>query len=458
LGVFIPLILVLVILTFFHYNRERQLIQEQLEIAANQIAAVTLSSLRHAMLNNDEPLLNHMLADVERTEMLDQIQILDNEGAIWASSNPTSIGKKTILETPPAVFLSELPGDSGLLRITYPIQNEPACHVCHDSTSSTLGAMLIDVSLIDVQNHLLIDLRLDLIFIMASAILIAVAVYFLIEYLVVRRVESFHEPLSAFASGDFSARLPEASNPQDELGELASTFNQVADELARHMAEESERHKLRQNTIIEERERIARELHDGLAQLLGFVKTKVMAVRLLLKHQQLETADEQLKQLENAAENLYTETRQAILGLKMAGDIDTGLAETLREFVPRFCDLCDISIDLEIAPPIETLSLPTETELQLLRVVQEALTNVHKHSQAGQAWIKLDISEGELALEIRDNGTGFSMKRANGKSQPNYGLAIMQERSEAIGATFDVNTRPGYGTTIQVTLPIEGVG
>jgi signal transduction histidine kinase len=409
------------------------------------------------MLVNDGSLLNQILVDVEQTEMLSQIQVLDNNGIVWASSSPPSIGTKTFLETSQPDLLTELSDGSGLLRITTPIQNETACHACHEAGISTLGFLVIDLSLDDVQGHLIEDLRLDLIFIMASAILIAVAVFFLIDYLVIRRLEAFQDPLSAFASGDYSARLPDANSP-DELGDLAATFNQVAQELAHHTAAELEQHKLRQDTIIEERERIARELHDGLAQLLGFVKTKVMAVRLLLKHQQLDTADQQLQQLENAAKNLYTETRQAILGLKMAGEIDAGLAKTLRDFVRRFCDLCEVDITLDIAPAAEVLSLPVETDLQLLRVVQEALNNVHKHAHAEQAWINLNCTNGNLILEIRDNGTGFSMRRTNGKNRPIYGLAIMQERSESIGATFDIDTRPGYGTSIRVSLPLEGAG
>ena len=467
LGVALPLILALTAFSVIHYFRERHLLEEQLQLEANQLAAITLGSLRHAMLINDGEHIEQILADLEQLDNLQQVQIIDNSGLVWASSDPAVRGTQYELgingcddchpDSTAARTLTSIQFETfGLVRSAFPIVNETECAVCHTADEPHLGVMLIDYSMTALDKHLRADLRQDLLFSGGTVIFITLAFFWILHWQIVRRVESFQKPLSSYAAGDYQARLPHITRPTDELGELAIAFNQVADELERRNQEEQERQKVRQLTIIEERERIARELHDGLAQLLGFVKTKVMAVRLLIKHEQLETADKQLHQLENAAKDLYTETRQAILGLKMAGEIEAGLARILRDFVPRFGELCDVSIDLDISPSVDSLSLPTETELQLLRVVQEAITNVHKHSQAEQAWIRLDCTEKELELEIRDNGTGFSLKQANGNSRSTYGLDIMRERSEAIGATFRIDTRPGYGTAIQVTLPIEG--
>jgi len=164
--------------------------------------------------------------------------------------------------------------------------------------------------------------------------------------------------------------------PADELDELASTFNQMAHELDRHDREQEELSELRQRAIVEERERIARELHDGLAQLLGYVNTKTMAVRLMLRNQQVEAADRHLLQLDEATRELSVDVRQAVLGLRTAGQIGDGLTAMLGDFAVQFSRFGGVPVEVVVAPEIQRLALTAEVELQLLRIVQEALTNV----------------------------------------------------------------------------------
>jgi PAS domain S-box-containing protein len=209
-----------------------------------------------------------------------------------------------------------------------------------------------------------------------------------------------------------------------------------------------------QSLIDEERGRIARELHDGLAQLLGYVSTKAMAVRLMLKNRQTEAADQHLLQLEEAARELYVDVRQAILDLKMTGQSDAGLTATLKDFAAQFSRLSGLPVELAIAPAVESLSLTAETELQLLRIVQEALTNVRKHASATKVWISLRLNDGVLELTVSDDGQGFDPDHVPTTHWPHFGLSTMHERAEAIGAEFDLDSELGAGTRIMVRLPV----
>jgi nitrate/nitrite-specific signal transduction histidine kinase len=152
---------------------------------------------------------------------------------------------------------------------------------------------------------------------------------------------------------------------------------------------------------------------------------------------------------------LFIDVREAILGLKMAGQSGTGLTVALREFTAQFSRLSSLSVELALAPGIEDLALSAETELQLLRIVQESLTNVRRHASATNAWVDLRINDGVLCLTISDNGKGFNPDSAWVNHRPQFGLSTMRERAEAIGAEFDLDSGSGTGTRVTVRLAAE---
>lgn len=207
--------------------------------------------------------------------------------------------------------------------------------------------------------------------------------------------------------------------------------------------------------VDEERERIARKLHDELAQLLGYVTTKAMAVRLHLENGELESASRNLLRLEEAARDLLVDVRQAILDLRVTGQSGTGLAETLRDFTGQFGRLSGLHVELTTDPEVETLSLPPEVELQLLRIAQEALANIRKHASADRALVGLRIRNGRLALTVADDGRGFDRDQVSTTRRPRFGLSTMRERAAAIGAVFDLETKPGVGTRVTIHWPID---
>jgi len=346
--------------------------------------------------------------------------------------------------------------DANQVRVAVPIDNEPACAGCHAPASIHLGILLVDVPMTILNAHAVHSLQLDLGLSALVTVAVTAGVYILLHWLIMRRLEAFRGPLAAFATGSFGARLP-SSSPPDELDQLAQTFNRMADRLEQHSREEAARADLRQRAIVEERERIARELHDGLAQVLGYVHTKATAVRLLLGRQQVAAAEGHLIQLEEAARGLFVDVREAILGLRMTTRHDLRLAGLLREYAGHFSQLSDLPVEVNITPSVETLPLPPETELQLLRIVQEALTNVRKHARASRARVALSNGGPMMEVLVSDDGAGFepgAVEAGLGNGRQHFGLCTMRERAESIGAELLLESAPGQGTCVRVRLAL----
>ena len=467
LGVALPIFLTLAGFSVVHFLRERQLVEEQIQLTAQQLGDLTLGSLRHAMEVNDSALLAQILHDVDGMSSIQQVQIIGTDNMVKLDTRSAPSPTRRDLDDPGCVECHRYPLESrpktvrfdsasdGMLRIAAPIVNGPTCTGCHTQASTHLGVLLVDVSLVGIESHLLDDLRVDLLFSAAATILVTLGIYVLMQRLVVHRIGAMRRPLAEFAAGNFRSRMPVALHPSDEIDALSEAFNHMADELERHTREQKERAEVRQRAIVEERERIARELHDGLAQLLGYVKTKATAVRLMLKNQQPEKAEKHLRQLEEAANASFVDVREAILGLKIAGQDGAGLSITLNEFVTQFRRLSDLPVQLDISPGIDDLKLPAEVELHLVRVVQEALTNVRKHASATQAYVTLQTYDHVLELTIQDDGTGFDPGNGHSDRRAHFGLHTMHERAETIGAEFGLESKPGSGTRIRLRLPLQ---
>ncbi len=205
--------------------------------------------------------------------------------------------------------------------------------------------------------------------------------------------------------------------------------------------------------VLEERERIGRELHDGLAQVLGYINTQTLAIRKLLDSGQTGPADESLAAMEEAARHVYGDVREAILGLRTAPR--EGLAASLRAYLADYRLMGTGELDLEVDAEAETLRLPASVELQLLRITQEALSNIRKHAGAASTIVRLRVDGDDLVVEVADDGRGFDPKRPVPSGWPRFGLQTMRERANAIGGRLEVRSRPGEGTTVLVHAPLH---
>ena len=203
--------------------------------------------------------------------------------------------------------------------------------------------------------------------------------------------------------------------------------------------------------IAQERLRIAHEMHDGLAQVLGYVNTKVQAAEMYLKREKTEEAAVQLRELATSARQAYSDVRESIVGLRTLPGPTRSLDEVLREYLARWEEMSRVEASLRIDPAVQ---LRPSQELQVVRIVQESLTNVRKHAKATRARVEIARDGERLVTTIEDDGAGFNAAaRARGEF-PQFGLSTMRERAESIGGTLTIDSTPGAGTRVRFELPL----
>jgi len=261
--------------------------------------------------------------------------------------------------------------------------------------------------------------------------------------------------MTAFENGDYSVRINRRWRSDDEFTRLADSFNHLVDSIARQKDELEKITQMRQQAIMDERERIARELHDGVAQFLGYVNTKIMAISTLLEKNENHAAQKHIDQIMQAVHDQSVDVRASIVGLKLAESGGDDLAGNLREYIRQCNLLLDLPVELEVEPQAENIHLNPEVELHLVRIVQEAISNIRKHAQANSALVKLAVVGDMLVLTIQDDGIGFNPWQMNIDNQPHFGLQTMRERAELAGAQFSLVSEPGIGTTVTLQLLLE---
>ncbi|MEK7777005.1 MAG: GAF domain-containing sensor histidine kinase, partial [Chloroflexota bacterium] len=202
-----------------------------------------------------------------------------------------------------------------------------------------------------------------------------------------------------------------------------------------------------------ERTRLSREMHDGLAQVLAYVNTKAQAVEAFLTQGDIPEAEAQVRELSQAARQVYKDIREGILALRTQIGPERNLKEVLEEYVSEY--------QLQLGKPVEVrwelqpgdMDLSPLQEVQIVRIVQEALTNVRKHADASHVVVGFMARDTDLEIEVRDDGKGFNPLAVRRGDWPHLGLQTMQERAEAIGGSFDIDSTPGRGTLVRVRVP-----
>jgi len=203
------------------------------------------------------------------------------------------------------------------------------------------------------------------------------------------------------------------------------------------------------DSMMSERNRLAREIHDGLAQTIGFLKLQTAQMSNYLARDERDRLQEALRVSYKVLSDTYLDARQAIDGLRIAPD--GGVSGWLEQTVLEFRENSGLQVILKQAPV--AVEVRPEVQAQLIRIVQEALSNIRRHACAKQVWVACDTVDDDLILEVRDDGRGFTPQDVS--MSFHYGLQSMRERSQLIGAELQVNSRPGGGTTVRLSLPLK---
>jgi nitrate/nitrite-specific signal transduction histidine kinase len=209
--------------------------------------------------------------------------------------------------------------------------------------------------------------------------------------------------------------------------------------------------------VTEERERIARELHDSLAQVLGYVNTKAQATEVLIASGQNDKAIAHLKQMADAARAAYADVREGILGLRVSPDGQRSFIDTLSGYLEQWQGQSGVTVALTSTPANATIRLTPNAEVQLLRIIQEALTNVRKHAGATTAEVRLHVEEGWVEARVLDNGAGFVPDDLAPRAAPRFGLSTMHERAESIGGSLEIVSNPREGTQVIARVPLDAL-
>ncbi len=196
---------------------------------------------------------------------------------------------------------------------------------------------------------------------------------------------------------------------------------------------------------IEERTRIAREIHDTLAQGLTGIALNIEGAMRYLEHDP-ERARQRLELALQASRESLEEARRSVLDLRGA-TLQRSLPEALRALARAFTSDTGVRVQVR-SPGVDWL--PEQVELELYRISQEALANVRRHAQAGEVEIELQTPQGAVRLSIRDNGRGFDPKQLG---EGRHGVLGMKERARLVGGRLRLRSRPGGPTSITVLIP-----
>ncbi|MGE0821083.1 MAG: sensor histidine kinase [Candidatus Binatia bacterium] len=222
-----------------------------------------------------------------------------------------------------------------------------------------------------------------------------------------------------------------------ESGERTKDLSQL---LSRHLLRAQE----------EERQRIARELHDEIGQALTALKMELQAAR--------RNPLEVIRHLEGGmslVDQVLSQVRTLLVDLRPAQLDSLGLVPTLRWYVNRQAQRTAMAIELFIDPQLERF--PADIELACFRIAQEALTNVFRHAQAQSVQIELQMAHRALSLRVCDDGVGFDVGATQKRAQTGgcWGMVGMHERARLVGGTLSITSKRQRGTEIRVIFPLE---
>ena len=203
--------------------------------------------------------------------------------------------------------------------------------------------------------------------------------------------------------------------------------------------------------VLEERTRLAREIHDTLAQGFVGISSQLDAVALTLNGR-LDVARKHLDLARKMARHSLTEARRSVMDLRSSALEGQDLPGALSDAARQWAAGSSVQVAVHVAGG--SRKLPEEVEQNVLRIAQEAVANTMKHAGAKEVEIRLEMQERKLKLSVADNGRGFEQSEAFSEVGGHFGLLGMRERAERLGGELELHSRPGLGTRVEVTVPL----
>ena len=284
----------------------------------------------------------------------------------------------------------------------------------------------------------------------ASVLTMGLALAYGLAYILTEPISQLVAAAKAVGRGDFRWKSPLWA--KDEIGSLGAAFDEMSEELKQ---KEEMRGRLLGKVISaqeEERKRIARELHDETGQAL----TSLMVGLKFIEDSSTNTqAKKQTSQLRALASQTLDEVHRLATELRPSLLDDLGLPAAIQRYTREYAAKMNIDVDSYISG-LDERRLPSEIEVSVYRIIQEALTNIAKYAKASQVSVVLRQRDSSLVAIIEDNGKGFDIDGImSSKGNKRLGLFGMYERASLIGGNLTIESQPGNGTSVFLEVPLK---
>ncbi|MBW8832769.1 MAG: HAMP domain-containing protein [Burkholderiales bacterium] len=434
-------------------------------------SALAQTSQFGVVSGNTEALRRSMQHMLQARTDISQIQILDDHHISIATAGQAHLDKSLNFEQP---ITDDVP-DVDLFEGSAPHASTSNNKLPQLRSARVVGYVRVLMSPEPVLKEERLRLLLNALVLLAAAVVSIPLGLYLARPTIRSPFSEMTHALRAVRHGKFDIQFK--SKTGGEIGEMQSAFEEMAKGLsitheemqqqvlrrtgmlqrAMERLQESD-HERRQlmahstDRIEEERRRIARELHDQFNSGLLSIRYRVCS---LLEQDGLDMEQKEVAAIAssiiNDVEKLYDETRQLLKRLRPEALDTLGLTGAIRAAIRTFNETqpaCTVDLD---APASELPPLSSKVSITAYRVVQEALSNILKHSQAthGSVSYRFDSEVRLVVLEVHDNGVGFAL----GQKSAGFGILGMRERVESVGGTMELRSAPGHGTALSFALP-----
>jgi len=207
--------------------------------------------------------------------------------------------------------------------------------------------------------------------------------------------------------------------------------------------------------VTEERERLARDLHDDLGQVLGFINLQAQGIRKELANADIDIVSQKLDRLVNVSQEAHNDIREYIRSIRSMEALEKDFMGGLLKDVNSFEEQSGLKVELDIPSGFSGDGLSPVIRINILNIVREALNNIRKHAEADNVYIGFKVSKEQLCVTVEDDGRGFHTET---DLVNRYGLKIMRERASEISAKIDIKSAPMKGCRISLTVPLNGEG
>jgi NarL family two-component system sensor histidine kinase LiaS len=383
----------------------------------------------------------------------DGLLMVGSDGELLAISPPdylenVEIGQSLDPDTLPGLtkpLQAALAGEEDIKHL-YTLENSNnnvimAVPIWDGAQQHVLGVLVISIAAPTVNSivgDLLPTLGVSLLLFTLVAALIGTAFGYLAARSLVQRLDRLAHSTEAWSQGDFDVYVDDLSG--DELGQLAQRLNKMAHQLEQLLEAR------RELVVVEERNRLARDLHDSVKQQAFATAGQISAARRLIQQNPVE-AEFHIEEAEKLVSDLRKELTNLIQELRPIALEGKGLASALRSYAEEWSRQNDIPLDVHIQ---QEQALPLEIEQSIFRILQEAFSNIARHSEANHADVVLIYNPIEISCVISDNGLGFNLE----PQSRGFGLRSMEERAITLGGKLICESQPGKGTQIKLSVPL----